>query len=107
MWNLFKTIIESEIEEYVPLVKKYTKSRPNWPSKRILKLVRRKKKAWKRYRQTRVVSDWNSYCILQKQVKYDRMNDDGNKIESITDTANALNNFFCKVFTKERDNIPK
>jgi hypothetical protein len=68
-WGKFKEILDKNIEKHVPTVEIKDTGRPKWLSRELVKLIRRKKKAWKQYRLYGTAELANKYEELQKEVK--------------------------------------
>ena len=139
-----KNVVHNMINQHVP-VKKPKKKKALWLTRKALKAVRRKQRAWRKYqkrktaenkrhyekcqtdakRETRIAKrdferkiaeniktdpkSFYSYVRSKQKVK-DAVgplkNDDGVTLQPGQETADALNNFFTSVFTKEDSEVP-
>jgi hypothetical protein len=68
-WCYFKNRIHENIEKFVPAQKTFKNHRPRWLTQDIVRLIRRKKVAWKQYRLYGTVENLNMYKGLEKEVK--------------------------------------
>jgi hypothetical protein len=68
-WETFKKIIVNCVNDQVPYHKAFNNSRPRWMSKEIMSLVRRKRAAWKSYKQHPSAENAERYNSLEKEVK--------------------------------------
>jgi hypothetical protein len=68
-WRYFKERIHDCIRKFVPEQKSFTNHRPRWLTQEIVKLIRRKKAAWKQYRLYGTADSSNIYKQLEKEVK--------------------------------------
>jgi hypothetical protein len=68
-WNRLTEIFKHCIEKYVPKCVVAEKKRPRWLSLELLKLIRRKKAAWKTYRFSGTVESKANYEKLERDVK--------------------------------------
>ncbi|KAK3108364.1 hypothetical protein FSP39_006467 [Pinctada imbricata] len=69
LWSLFKTTCTKSINSHVP--SKYTSTRFNqpWCDSNIRRLSRRKKRAFRKAKQTKRKKDWENYRTSQNNVK--------------------------------------
>jgi hypothetical protein len=68
-WDKFRNILESCVEKHVPTAEITDNGRPKWLSREIVRLIRKKKKAWKQYRLYGTADLANRYEELQREVK--------------------------------------
>ena len=67
-WQSFKQIIHEAVEKYVPLSTSKPRNQPKWLSREIIRLVRRKKRAWKNWKSHGSQENMAKYKELQKKV---------------------------------------
>ena len=69
-WNIFQDEIISVIDDFVPNKQGIRKSRKNkWMTRKLLKLVRKRRKLWKKYKSSRLEEDKNMYKDLNVEVR--------------------------------------
>jgi hypothetical protein len=68
-WKTFKNILENCVNDQVPYYKAFNNSRLRWMSKEIISLVRRKREAWKSYKQYPSAENAEKCNSLEKEVK--------------------------------------
>jgi hypothetical protein len=70
-WNKFKEILKDISDKYVPLRKVRNKNTPLWMKNNIMKIIRKKRKLWKVYRETKEAKDYFNYKAEEAKVKRD------------------------------------
>jgi hypothetical protein len=68
-WRYFKGRIHDCIRKFVPEQKSFKNQRPRWLTQEIVKLIRKKKAAWKQYRLYGTADSSNIYKLLEREVK--------------------------------------
>jgi hypothetical protein len=68
-WQYLKEKLQEYVEKYVPQKKVFQNQRPRWLNREIIKLLRRKRAAWKDYRIYGTTENSNRYKQLEKEVK--------------------------------------
>ena len=68
-WRFFKTNIESVTEIFVPKSKQQKLDKPRWLTREIVRLLRQKKQAWKKYKRDMSMTNRNEYEAMSKKVK--------------------------------------
>ena len=68
-WSFFKDRIINIVEENVPKQKVKKKTDLPWVTQRIKKILNKRKRAYKKARETSQEKDWESYRILQKNLR--------------------------------------
>ena len=67
MWVAFKNIIHSLVTKYVPMSRpRNINNRPLWMKRNVIRIIRKKKKLWNRYRETKEFSDYIKFRECQK-----------------------------------------
>ena len=69
MWTVFRDMVETTINEHVPMVKKRKGGEPKWLNWEIKRLIREKKKAWDRWKITKKEEDKEQYKVAERKVK--------------------------------------
>jgi hypothetical protein len=68
-WLFLKEKLQECVERFVPNIKIYVSQRPKWLSQEIIRLIRRKKAAWKEYRLYGTAELHERYTGLEREVK--------------------------------------
>jgi Reverse transcriptase (RNA-dependent DNA polymerase)/Endonuclease-reverse transcriptase len=68
-WEKFKNILEASAERYIPVKTITNSNRPRWLSKDLVKLVRKKKRAWKEYKISGTLESREKYISIEKDLK--------------------------------------
>ena len=68
LWATFKRILESAMEQFVPKSTVRAPDAPRWLTREIVRLVRRKKRAWKLTQTHGTQDNINNYKKLEKEV---------------------------------------
>ena len=68
-WTKFKARLDEVQAKHVPLKKRRCNRRPVWMNARILRTIRKKRKLWKRYSQSRDYEDHQAYKRVEKEVQ--------------------------------------
>ena len=67
-WETFGQIIRETVEKYVPTSTQKEQDKPKWLNREIIKLVRKKKRAWKNLQAHRTDHNAEIYKKLEKEV---------------------------------------
>ena len=67
-WIAIKHTLNSLVDRYVPLSTCKPPTQPRWINREIIRLIRRKKRAWKTYKQYPNVQNLGNYKELEKEV---------------------------------------
>ena len=68
-WDFFHETVDKIVEEHVPLRAVKNSSKPIWMNTNILRIVRKKRKLWKKYVKTRDYEQFVAYKKIEKDVK--------------------------------------
>ena len=68
-WRIFRSKIEEQVKKHAPVKTVWRKKGSQWINKRLKKLIRSKRKAWKTYKTLGTNSSWEKYNQLQRQTK--------------------------------------
>ena len=68
MWDIFRDTITSVCEKHVPLRKPPKRAKSSWITRETLKEIKKREKAWKRYRRFDSVGNYRTYKILRNRV---------------------------------------
>ena len=68
-WDKFKSEINRVTERYVPLKCVKKPGRPRWITREILRLLRQKREAWRKYKKEMSLKNRDEYEELSKRVK--------------------------------------
>ncbi|MEW8545341.1 MAG: reverse transcriptase family protein, partial [Candidatus Thiodiazotropha sp.] len=67
-WDYFYSVINQVVEDCVPKVKSlHKKPKPAWMDNYCIKLVRKKKRAWRKYSHSRNIADFYKYCSIRNK----------------------------------------
>ena len=67
-WSTFRTILDTALAKFVPESTVRDKSTPKWLTRDLVRLVRRKKRAWKLTKTHGTLENLNNYKQLEKEV---------------------------------------
>ena len=67
-WNIFKKALDDAIVLFVPSSTIRAAGQPKWLTRDVIRLVRRKKRAYRLTRTHGTVENWNKYKSLEKEV---------------------------------------
>ena len=67
-WNLFKTRLHKSMDEFIPTKTRRTDDKPLWMNNNIMRLIRKKRRLWNRYKTTKDYTEYHSYLEVQKTV---------------------------------------
>ena len=70
MWTEFTTILNNIQEKYVPLKLRRSNNRPSWMNQKLLRLIRKKKRLYKKFKKYPTQENENLYNKCEKEVKY-------------------------------------
>ena len=72
-WDRFKEILEEEVNKCVPLKKRRKRTRPWWMTRKVMRLIRKKRRLWRFYtsdpRARRDYQQFEAYKKVQKEVQ--------------------------------------
>ena len=68
-WDAFASIIQLETESCVPKKRRYCRSRPVWMTSNTIRIIRKKRRLWKHYTQTKDYDEYLSYKRVENAVK--------------------------------------
>jgi Reverse transcriptase (RNA-dependent DNA polymerase)/Endonuclease-reverse transcriptase len=68
-WRKFKLILENSTTRHVPVRKCRNTTKPRWLSRDLVKLVRKKKRAWKEYKLARTDETRDRYKAIEYELK--------------------------------------
>jgi Reverse transcriptase (RNA-dependent DNA polymerase)/Endonuclease-reverse transcriptase len=68
MWSLFKDIVLSLTEQYVPLKEEFKKRKGHWITNATIKVMKQRSRAWKKYRQFQSYTSFEEYRKLRNRV---------------------------------------
>ena len=68
-WKYFKETLNQIIEKCVPMNKKRSNHRPMWMNRTLLRLIRKKRRCWRRYKSTKSNSDFSTYKDIERETK--------------------------------------
>ncbi len=69
MWNGLKDIYEQQQEKYVPIREQKNNNKQRWTTRAVIKLMRKKRKAWKRWKLLGTNETEKHYKEIQKTLK--------------------------------------
>ena len=68
-WTRFQEIVDEMQAKHVPLKKRRKGRRPLWMNARIMRTIRKKRRLWKRYSQSKDYDDHQAYKTVEKEVQ--------------------------------------
>ena len=68
-WTLFRTKIGNLCEKFIPKKKVKNRNRPLWMKQNDIKVIRKKRKLWDKYRQSKDYRDYLEFKSAEKEVK--------------------------------------
>ena len=68
-WTMFKSKVDELQAKHVPMKKRRTNRRPLWMNTKIMRTIRKKRKLWKRYSQSRDYEDHQAYKKVEREVQ--------------------------------------
>ena len=68
-WDVFLSVVNQEIDNFVPDKKLFTNNRPQWMNRELLRLIRKKRRAWKSFSESKNSDYYAKYKLLEKDVK--------------------------------------
>ena len=68
-WEVLKTTIEVGIKKFIPKKQRRIKNKPQWMTKNVVKLCRRKRRAYKLYQNTRLPDHLAQFKTTEKECK--------------------------------------
>merc|ERR1711917_9948 len=68
-WSHLKDRLNILIEQCVPVKKVKVSNQPPWMNKELLKLIRKKRRLWSKFKHSRLNSDFVAYKDLEKKAK--------------------------------------
>ena len=69
MWIKFRKIVTAAQEACVPKKKRMTNNRPIWMTRSILRIIRKKRRLWKVYKDTKDYQEYLLYKSVEKTTK--------------------------------------
>ena len=67
-WNIFKETLDLAVAKFVPSSTVRAAGHPRWLTREIIRLIGRKKRAWKLTRTHGTVENWTKFKNLEKEV---------------------------------------
>ena len=68
-WDHLKDFLSSLSEKHIPSKNIKLKTRPIWMNKNAIRIVRKKAKLWRKYKQTKEYTDYMNYKNVEKETK--------------------------------------
>ena len=68
-WNKFKEILDLYTSKYIPMKKAKSRKRPLWMTRNAMRIIRKKSKLWKKYKESREYSDYLNYKMSERESK--------------------------------------
>ena len=68
-WNLFKTLVSDVCNKFIPQKKIKNRNRPLWMRQNVIRIIRKKRKLWDKYRQSKEHRDYLEFKAAEKKVK--------------------------------------
>ena len=67
MWETFRDTVTSSCERYVPFKKVRRKAKNSWMTKETLKEIKKREKAWRRYKSFDSDDNYKTFKIITKE----------------------------------------
>jgi hypothetical protein len=67
-WTWFREQLQNTVEKYVPKSSSRTKLKNPWMTREILRLIRKKRKVWKKAKYSSLAEDMAEYKRIEKEV---------------------------------------
>ena len=67
-WNIFKDTLDLAVSKFVPVSTVRAAGQPRWLTRELIRLIGRKKRAWKLTRTHGTVENWTKFKNLEKEV---------------------------------------
>ena len=67
-WNIFKETLDLAVAKFVPISTVRVASHPRWLTREIIRLIGRKKRAWKLTKTHGTIENWTKFKNLEKEV---------------------------------------
>ena len=67
-WLIFKRVLATLTEEYIPLKEEFRKRKGQWISKATIKLMKQRGTAWRKYRQFQSAANYDEYRKIRNKV---------------------------------------
>ena len=74
MWKILKEKYEKQIDEHVPMREHKNKKKPMWQTKKVIKHIRKKRKAWNKWKECGTKEREDNYKKEQRLVKLELEN---------------------------------
>ena len=68
-WEVFRDLIISLQEEFIPVTKAVLNPKPGWMNKNVRSALRSKQRAWKKYMMCRSVANFGVYKLARNKLK--------------------------------------
>ena len=68
-WNKLRGVIKNLSDQYIPLKKFRARNKPLWLNRNIMRVIRKKSKLWRTYKDSRDYSDYISYKKVEREAK--------------------------------------
>ena len=68
-WEVLKTKIDVGIEKFIPKKQRVSRNKPQWMTKNVVKLCRKKRRFYNRYQNTRTQDDLEQFKNIEKECK--------------------------------------
>ena len=68
-WEVLKTKIDVGIEKFIPKKQRASRNKPQWMTKNVVKLCRKKRRFYNRYQNTRTQDDLEQFKNIEKECK--------------------------------------
>ncbi len=67
-WILLRNKLQAAVEKFVPQSKNRTKLKNPWMTRELLRLIRRKRKVWRKVKRSKTAEDMAEYRSIEKEV---------------------------------------
>ena len=68
-WDVFQGVLDRAIKDHVPLRTIRSQGKPPWLNKNVMRTIRKKRKLWNAYKNTKNYEDYLAYKNIENLVK--------------------------------------
>ena len=94
-WILLRNKLQAAVEKFVPQSKNRTKLKNPWMTRELLRLIRRKRKVWRKVKRSKTAEDMAEYRSIEKEVS-NKIRNAKRKLEKELVTGPDKNRKFTK-----------
>jgi hypothetical protein len=102
-WILLRNKLQAAVEKFVPQSKNRTKFKNPWMTRELLRLIRRKRKVWRKVKRSKTAEEMAEYRSIEKEVS-NKIRNAKRKLEKELVTGPDKNRKFTKYVKKKVKN---